>query len=246
MAKSPGRTGLKRKQPQPAPRPLGSYRGRPGERTIEQRREDVEAIAILFLKGWTCADIARDLNSRRERQLSVNTIITDLRRVHAIWAEQIGDSLASCRNRALAELQAVRKAAWEGWEASKKSSETTRRMVRPPKPPGPKPEGYKPPDVKDFEVARIDHKTQDLVPDVQFLDRILEANKRECEILGITHELHFHAPEPKKAEEEPVISEERMADYLRKKNEQASKIVEADIVTNGNDNPEGPKQIAAP
>lgn len=246
MAK-PGRTGLKRKKPQPPPRPLGSFRSRPGERTLEQRREDVEWTATLFLKGWSCADIAREMNSKRERQISVNTVITDLRRVHAIWAEQIGDSLASCRNRVLAELQAVRKAAWEGYEASKKASETSRRMVRPPKPPGPKPEGYKPPEAKDFEVQRIDVKTQELVPDVQFLDRILEANKRECEILGITHELHFHAPEPKKAEEEPVISEDRMAEYLRKKNDLASKIVEADIVTtHGNGNPEGPKQIAAP
>lgn len=218
---SKGRTV--RKKPH-VPKPLGTYRGRPGERTLEQRREDVERVAELFLRGHTCAQITEKINAGRERKITLATVLEDLKRVHTIWAQQIGDSLAASRNRVLAELQAVRRAAWEAFELSKKSVETKQKL---------KNEGAGPVSEGTLKVIGAERVTKDNSPAVEFLEVILDVNKRECEIMGLTSEvnLHWH-PTEKPAEEKPAtVTEARVHDYFLKKRTYTAKVVDVESVS---------------
>ena len=84
-------------------------------------------------------------------------------------------------------------------------------------------------------VDGVERTTKEAVPAVEFLEVILDVNKRECEIMGLTAEvgMHFHMEGKKEDEEKPAnVTEARVTDYFRKKAAAESKIVDVETTPN--------------
>jgi hypothetical protein len=82
---------------------------------IEQRRQ---AVADLYLQGWIQTAIADHLS------ISQSTVSADLKAVQAQWRESAIRDFDTARGIEIRKLERVEREAWQGWEQSKKPTQT--------------------------------------------------------------------------------------------------------------------------
>jgi hypothetical protein len=131
----------------------------------DEREEDREKIAALYLKGWTLAKIATEMGFSR------TLVHYDLSIVRKRWRESAIRDFDELRTIELQKIDNLEAASWEAWE---KSCQTREKK---------KAERLKGAKGGGFEKTSIE--TLEGLGDPRFLDRVAWCINRRCELLGL-------------------------------------------------------------
>lgn len=97
------------------------------KRTHAQIVADRLLITELLLEGQTMFKIAQHINSIREYQLSYSQIVYDCRAIEKQWMKEYLGNIDTMKAKELARIDRIEQAAWDAWEASKRTLAQTEK-----------------------------------------------------------------------------------------------------------------------
>jgi DNA-binding CsgD family transcriptional regulator len=121
-------------------------------------------VATMFLQGSSMRQIGREIG------VSVHTVSKDLMRARKEWKSEAAKTYEERLPEKLAELNAIRAAAWEGWKRSLRPESIISKESN---------------ETKDGNFERRGRKRKTTAGDPRFLQRLESILRTECQILGM-------------------------------------------------------------
>jgi len=149
------------------------------KRTDQDREDDANYIAELFVKNLSVREITRQLNERNAKAgkgyaISFQQVHQDIKKILAEWKEERTEFVDDRINIELQKLDRIEKECWDGWELSKSGKMKTKIDG-----------GAKLPDGSITGGTVLERILETGYGDVRFLDRIQSCIERRVELLGV-------------------------------------------------------------
>jgi hypothetical protein len=136
-------------------------------RTKEQRENDLEIIAKLFIQKRTHEEIAAHLRANRPYRVSRHIVSYDLGEIMERWRTTALNSVQAWKMEQLARLNVLEREAWDAWERSQKDRSSKSQSVGP--------------DGARHTNVRLDQSDGD----PRFLAVVFQCIEYRCRILGL-------------------------------------------------------------